>query len=96
MRSIIVCLSVIVIFITVSKGFSQDNPLAMGVLSTEAAFVPVQDPAISEIIRNINNARITEDMNSQRYWESKLDELTKPQIIKGSDSQDPFISATNK
>lgn len=90
MRSLIVSLSVIAGFFVFTNGFSQDKPDVV-VISTAKIFnSPVPDPAISEIVRNINNARIMEDAVAQVYWETKLNELTKPQIINESSTLNLF------
>ncbi len=91
MKSLIVTLSVIAGFLVFTNGYSQDKSEVPVISTAEITSSPIPDPAISEIVRNINNARIMEDAVAQVYWETKLNELTQPQIIYASDPKDPFI-----
>ncbi|CAN5592666.1 hypothetical protein BH10BAC5_BH10BAC5_07250 [soil metagenome] len=90
MKTLILSISVITCFLAVSNGFSQDKPEGVVYSTAEVIFEPVPDPAVSEIVSNINLARINEDRISQEFWEAKLNEITKPQIIQGSNSGDLF------
>lgn len=72
-------LTFIFILFIVSSVFSQTDRIE----TTKSQIIdsPVPDAGISEIVKNIKNARVTNDAAAQVYWEKKLHELTKPQVI---------------
>ncbi|MBP9095239.1 MAG: T9SS type A sorting domain-containing protein [Ignavibacteria bacterium] len=43
-----------------------------GITKTEIISTPVDNPVITEIVRNLNIARTNNDMQSKLYWEKKL------------------------
>jgi len=48
---------------------------------TEIIRISDDDYEISEIIKNLNTARINGNLQMKKYWEEKLNGITKPQII---------------
>lgn len=90
MKSLIVCFTVVASFLCISKSFSQEKSTEVVDTTAQIIFEPVPDPEISEIVSNINFARINEDKVSQEFWEGKLNEITKPQIIQGNNSENLF------
>ncbi len=64
-----------------NAAFTQDAKISSGNSTAEVLNSPIPDPQVSEVIKNLNLARNNGDITSQRYWESKLQELTHPQIL---------------
>lgn len=60
--------------------FSQ-NKKNLNFTASEDVFTSHSNPVIEQITKNIQQARNSEDVLSQRYWESKLHEITQPQEI---------------
>lgn len=69
--------------ISFQSGFSQTDKKP-GTSYSEVIQMPVPDPVITQIIKNINTARENNNIADKLYWEGKLHELTNPQIINGS------------
>ena len=82
MKKLYVLSSIFIFLFSVQSVFSQSGTKpSSGNSVAELINSPVPDPQVSEVARNLDLARKNNDETSQRYWESKLNELTKPQII---------------
>ena len=82
MKKIIVLFLVIVVSQSV---FSQSQKITTTTTSTsEVIYTPPSDPVVEQIVKNITQARKSGDITNQRYWEGKLNEITKPQVIEGN------------
>lgn len=62
-----------------SSAFSQTDRIEN--ITSQTIDSPAPDIRITEIVNNIKNARVTNDAAAQVYWEKKLHEITKPQVI---------------
>ncbi|MBS1492551.1 MAG: T9SS type A sorting domain-containing protein [Bacteroidetes bacterium] len=60
--------------------FSQQNK-SVGISKTEVINTPAENTKISEITKNLKIARTNGDISTKEFWEKKLNEITKPQII---------------
>lgn len=89
MKFIFTFLSVFVLFFT-TELFSQNEKPVGQPAATEVINTPVPDPQISEIVKHISEAKLNNDIISKQFWETKLNEITKPQVINGSDDQFTF------
>ncbi|MBS1494670.1 MAG: T9SS type A sorting domain-containing protein [Bacteroidetes bacterium] len=69
------------LFVSIQSVFSQTDKKA-GTSYSQIIEAPAPDPVITEIVKNIDIARDNNDVVSKLYWEGKLNEITKPQIIK--------------
>jgi len=82
--------SIFLILIFSSSIFSQiDKPLGQPAV-TEVISTPVENPEISVIVQHISDAKHNNDTQSRLYWESKLNEITKPQVITSPQSDFTF------
>ncbi len=77
---------VIFLLIVVSQSvFSQSQKIATTTTSTsEVIYTPSSGPVVEQIVKNITQSRKSGDITNQRYWEGKLNDITKPQVIKGN------------
>jgi len=71
------------LLISVQSVFSQTDKKP-GTSNSEIIQANVPDPAITEIVKNITTARENNNVVSKLYWEARLNEITKPQIIDAS------------
>jgi hypothetical protein len=71
----------VLILISITSGiFAQNENLAL-VSNAEYTSVSTDDVQAQKIIRNIKAAKKSGDISFKKYWEEKLHDLTKPQII---------------
>ncbi|MBS1495128.1 MAG: T9SS type A sorting domain-containing protein [Bacteroidetes bacterium] len=63
--------------------FSQQNKTP-GITHTEVTSSSVPDARITEVVKNLNDARLANDLVSTKYWQEKLNQLTSPQKIQSS------------
>ena len=95
MKNLILLISALFIMMAASVTFSQVSNKPVGDVRTQVTSEPTTDPQVSEVIRNLKLARKNNDSQTKTYWETKLHELTNPQII--NNFPDPFIGkAENK
>ena len=66
------------------QAFSQSK--ISGTAFSEVIRTQAESPQVIEVLRNLKIARTAGDMAAKEYWESKLNELTHPQIIQESRS----------
>lgn len=83
MKKIIVLFLVIVVSQSV---FSQSTKVST-TSTSEVTFNAPSDPIVEQIVKNITQARKSGDITNQRYWEGKLNEITKPQVLEGSPTE---------
>jgi len=78
----------VLILLSVQLAFSQAGKKTDPV-TTQLIESPKEDPAVKEILANLKTARENNNMTAKEYWEKKLHEITKPQILK--DEVDYFV-----
>ncbi len=57
-----------------------------GITKTDIISIPVEDKKISEIVKNLNDARKSENIEAKLYWENKLNEATGTKPIEASNN----------
>ena len=80
MKKIIVLF--LIIFISQSV-FSQSKEVTT-TSTSEVIYNAPSNPVVEQIVKNIHKARVNGDITNQRYWEGKLNEITKPQVLGGN------------
>ncbi|MBN8569498.1 MAG: T9SS type A sorting domain-containing protein [Ignavibacteria bacterium] len=63
--------------------FSQPKKVS-NTSTSEVIYNAPSDPVIEQIVKNIKEARVNGDITNQRYWEDKLNEITKPQVLESN------------
>ena len=67
-----------------NSAFSQNK--VSGTAMSEAINNQTENPQVTEVLRNLKIARLAGDMTAKEFWESRLNELTHPQIIQENKS----------
>lgn len=87
-------ITLIVFLILISQSvFSQQNKIP-GITRTEVTSSPVTDARITEVVKNLNEARLANDLVSTNFWQNKLNELTSPQVIESSNDRFKFTKGS--
>lgn len=83
MKKIIVLF--LIIFVSQSV-FSQSKEVTT-TSTSEVIYNAPSNPVVEQIVKNITQARKSGDITNQKYWEGKLNEITKPQVLEGSSTK---------
>ena len=71
---------ILFLLLTSTFSFSQSNKTTVP-STTQVTSSPVEDPGVTETVRNLELARRSENLTAKTYWENKLHELTNSQTV---------------
>ena len=81
-------------FLSVQFVFSQTEKKT-GTSATIVTETPAENPAVNNILKNLQRAREIGDMAAKSFWENKLHEITKPQVLNEQRNDIICVKETN-
>jgi len=87
---------IIILFLLIIVSHSVFSQTTKGPSSSTSEYIykAPPDPVVEQIVKNINEARINGNSTIRQYWENKLNEITKPQVLEGTPND--FIVLKNE
>lgn len=85
----------ILLFLACELVYSQTNKIT-GNHNTEMISSPAPNEEVTQVIKNLRTARLSNDISAVNYWQNKLNDLTHPQIINASPQALHFIKGSEQ